>query len=77
MTPATVDPTTNKRSYSANAYLEPVLGRPNLKVLTSAPATKVVLENKSGVLVATGVEFIVDGKTYTTLARQEVILSAG
>ena len=77
ITPATVDPTTNKRSYSANAYLEPVLGRSNLKVLVGAPAAKVLLEDKSGALVATGVEFVVDGKTYTTFAAQEVILSGG
>ncbi|KIP08918.1 hypothetical protein PHLGIDRAFT_103537 [Phlebiopsis gigantea 11061_1 CR5-6] len=77
MTPTTVDPTTNKRSYSSNAYLEPVLDRPNLKVLISAPVEKVVLEKRSGTLVATGVEFIVDGKTHTTSAGHEVILAAG
>ena len=77
MTPATIDPVTNRRSYSTNAYLEPVLDRPNLKVLVGAPVAKVVLEEKSGSLVATGVEFIVDGKVHTTFAGCEVILSAG
>lgn len=77
MSLSTVNPRTNKRAYSAEAYLEPVLDRPNLKVLVGAPVTKVISENASGLLVATGAEFNVDGKSYTTWATDEVILSAG
>lgn len=60
---------TNKRAYSAEAYLEPVLDRPNLNVLVGAPVTKVLSENVSGLLIATGAEFSVDGKSYTTGRR--------
>jgi hypothetical protein len=35
------------RSYAATGYLKPYLGRPNLKVLTSALASKVVLASGS------------------------------
>ncbi|KAI0031896.1 GMC oxidoreductase [Vararia minispora EC-137] len=73
----TVDPRTNKRTHASQAYLEPVLDRPNLTVLVNAPVIKIVSFINSGELVASGVEFAVDGKTYTTKASTEVILSAG
>jgi choline dehydrogenase-like flavoprotein len=62
-----------KRSYAATGYLRPNLGRKNLKVLTEAQATKVVLDGDK----ATGVEFVHKGKKYTVQATKEVILSAG
>ena len=77
MAASTVNPTTNKRAYSAEAYLEPVLDRANLKVLVGAPVTKILSENASGILNATGVEFSVNGKLYTASAIDEVILSTG
>lgn len=70
------------RSYAANAYLAPVLGqRPNLKILTNATATKIILEEAQrqpeSVLSARGVEFLYDGERHTVHTRREVILSAG
>jgi choline dehydrogenase-like flavoprotein len=62
-----------KRSYAATGYLRPNLGRPNLKVLTEAQATKILLENKT----AKGVEFVHRGKTHRVQASHEVILSSG
>ncbi|KIW72222.1 hypothetical protein PV04_00432 [Phialophora macrospora] len=62
-----------KRSYAATGYLRPNLGRKNLKVLTEAQATKVVLDGDR----ATGVEFVHEGKKYAVQATKEVILSAG
>lgn len=62
------------RSYSATGYLKPNLGRPNLKVLTEAHATK-ILGIDTG--AATGVEFIHKDKIYTVQATKEVILSTG
>ncbi|EXJ76070.1 uncharacterized protein A1O5_00578 [Cladophialophora psammophila CBS 110553] len=62
-----------KRSYAATGYLRPNLGRPNLKVLTEAQATKIILDGNT----ATGVEFVHKGQKYSVHATREVILSAG
>lgn len=62
-----------KRSYAATGYLRPNVGRPNLKVLTEAQATKIKLSGTG----ATGVEFVHDGKAYSVNSSKEVILSAG
>lgn len=62
-----------KRSYAATGYLRPNLGRQNLKVLTSAQATQIVLENGT----ATGVRFRHNGNDYTIAAGREVVLSTG
>lgn len=62
-----------KRSYAASGYLRPNLGRPNLKVLTEAQATKIVLQHE----IAKGVDFVHKGQQYTVQASKEVILSAG
>jgi choline dehydrogenase-like flavoprotein len=62
-----------KRSYSATGYLRPNLGRTNLKVLTEAYATKIILDGTA----ATGVNFTHGGQSYSVHAKKEVILSAG
>ena len=62
-----------KRSYAASGYLRPNLGRQNLKVLTEAQATKIVLDGTT----ATGVEFVHGGRSLKVNAKQEVILSTG
>jgi choline dehydrogenase-like flavoprotein len=72
---AAVDRTTDRgrRSYAATGYLRPNLHRPNLKVLTEALASRVLLDGNS----ATGVEFMHDGKKHSINASKEVILSGG
>ena len=72
---AAVDRSTDRgrRSYSATGYLRPNLGRPNLKVLVEALATKVNLDGNT----ARGVEFLHDGQKYLVKASKEVILSGG
>jgi choline dehydrogenase-like flavoprotein len=72
---AAVDRTSDKgrRSYAATGYLRPSLSRPNLKVLTEALATRVLLDGNT----ATGVEFMHDGKRHSIKASKEVILSGG
>ena len=72
---AAVDRTDNPgtRSYSATGYLKPNLGRKNLKVLTEALVSKVVLRGNE----VRGVEFSHGGKNYTVDIAKEVILSAG
>ncbi|KAK5743521.1 hypothetical protein LTR17_002696 [Elasticomyces elasticus] len=62
-----------KRSYAATGYLRPNLGRRNLRVLTEAMATKIVLDGNT----ATGVEFMHNGQKQTIKASKEVILSGG
>jgi choline dehydrogenase len=62
-----------RRWSTADAYLRPALGRPNLTVRTDALATKVLVENGR----TTGVRFIADGKEEEALAQREVILCGG
>ncbi len=61
------------RSSASREYLDPVKSRKNLTIVTGALVTKVVLEDK----VAKGVEYVVNGKTETAAASNEVVLSAG
>ena len=62
-----------ERCSAAKAYLTPSLGRPNLKVITGAHATRILLEGQRAV----GVEFLQDGVRHQLRAAQEVLLSAG
>ncbi|KAJ4504775.1 hypothetical protein HRR80_008440 [Exophiala dermatitidis] len=63
-----------KRSYAATGYLRPNLNRPNLRVLTEAQATRIILDGNT----AKGVEFLYGGsQKYSVYATREVILSAG
>ncbi|KAI0030054.1 alcohol oxidase [Vararia minispora EC-137] len=75
--PASVDNKTGKRSYAAQAYYYQQPHKANLKILTGAHLTKVLLEKTSADLLATGVEYSVSGKLYTARASKEVVLSAG
>ncbi|MEO6859777.1 MAG: GMC family oxidoreductase N-terminal domain-containing protein [Solirubrobacteraceae bacterium] len=61
------------RCSTAVAYLHPVLGRPNLDLITGAQVTRLLLEGTS----ATGVEIDRDGELSEIRAEREVILSAG
>jgi choline dehydrogenase len=58
---------------TADAYLKPVLSRPNLRLLTNAMVTRVVIENGRAV----GVEYRHDGRTHVAKARREVVLCGG
>ena len=58
---------------TANAYLKPVLKRPNLKVISNALTKRIVMEGKK----ATGIEIEVGGQTQIHKAATEVILSSG
>ena len=78
----TVDPVSNKRSFTANAYLDPVRSRANLTVLTGCTVNKVVVhrddDDDASAPVADGVlATFKDGSKRTVRARKEVILSAG
>ncbi|CAG2181345.1 unnamed protein product, partial [Oppiella nova] len=62
------------RLSAAKAYLEPLVDRHNLHVLTKAYVTRVLFDGNRR---AVGVEFDRLFKRYTVRARKEVILSAG
>lgn len=62
-----------ERCSAAKAYLTPNLGRPNLKVITGAHATRILFENRRAV----GVEFLQNGSLHQLRAAREVLLSAG
>ncbi|KAL1739980.1 GMC oxidoreductase-domain-containing protein [Schizophyllum fasciatum] len=82
--PNTLDPAKNHRSYAANEYFYPNKDRPNLTVLLTAYATKIITTDpsKDGLVTATAVEFA-HGKLenfhrkYLVRAKKEVILAAG
>lgn len=75
----TLDPASQTRSYSANAYYRPVSARPNLIVLTEAMATEVLIEKNDdeGGWIATGLDILCDGEQRMVHAAREVIVSAG
>ena len=62
-----------ERHSAAKAYLTPHLSRPNLKVITGALTTRILMSGRR----ATGVEVQVGGQTQRFEARREVLLSAG
>lgn len=62
-----------KRWSAAQAYLRPVLERPNLTTETGAMTTRILFDGGTAV----GVEYVQDGKTVRVAARKEVIVSGG
>jgi choline dehydrogenase len=62
-----------RRSCGARAYLRPAMRRANLRVLTSAHATRILFEERR----ALGVEFRRGAQLSTARARREVVVSAG
>ena len=62
-----------RRSSSANAFLKPARGRPNLTVHTRVHATRILMNGT----IATGVEYLRKGKPVSAQADCEVILSGG
>jgi choline dehydrogenase-like flavoprotein len=68
------------RSYAATGYLTPILGRRNLKILTEATVSRILLEKDETLekaeesVSAKGVAFEHKGSTYAVSANVEVIL---
>ncbi len=66
------------RSSTYHAFLEPVLERPNLTVITHGHVEKILLESGGSGLRATGVHYRdADGQRTTLYAGREVVVSAG
>jgi len=62
-----------RRQSVFRSYVAPMLGRPNLTVLTETLVTRVTFSGRR----ATGVEIVADGKLHRVEAGREVILSLG
>jgi choline dehydrogenase len=61
------------RQSAADAYLRPVLGRPNLTVVTDARVQRLIIENGR----CRGVEYTVGTQLLHADAASEVVLTAG
>jgi choline dehydrogenase len=62
-----------QRISPADAYLRPVLGRPNLIIRTSCPVTRLLIDHDR----CTGISYLRDGLTTQARASREVIVCAG
>jgi choline dehydrogenase len=62
-----------RRHSAAEAFLVPVLDRPNLQLITGAQATRVVIERGR----AAGLEYIVDGRRERVRATRQIVLCSG
>ncbi|WP_137388953.1 GMC family oxidoreductase [Rhodoligotrophos defluvii] len=62
-----------RRCSAAVAYLRPTLSRPNLRVVTRALATRIVIEGGR----AKGIEYVCRGRKQMARAEREVILCGG
>ncbi|KAL9082514.1 MAG: hypothetical protein Q9165_008872 [Trypethelium subeluteriae] len=74
---AAVNSSTGTRSYAANAYLQPNLERPNLKVLTGATVSKIILDKNGSRRTARAVEFLHGSERHVVQTNKEVIVSCG
>lgn len=74
----TLNPTTQTRSYSANAYYLPASDRSNLTVFCETVVTQILIDKDlDGEWVATGVRVSCNGEESCITASKEVIISAG
>ena len=62
-----------KRWSASVAYLRPAAARPNLRIVTKALVTRILIEKGR----ATGVEYLKDGKLETVRADAEIVLCGG
>ena len=62
-----------KRHSASDAFLTPVLSRPNLEVRSHAHAARVIVEGRKAV----GVEYVRDGKREQVRAAREIVISSG
>uniref|UniRef100_A0A8H7KCA7 Glucose-methanol-choline oxidoreductase N-terminal domain-containing protein n=1 Tax=Bionectria ochroleuca TaxID=29856 RepID=A0A8H7KCA7_BIOOC len=85
---ATVDASTNERSYATSAYYRPIAHRNNLKVLTYVVVERIIFEKEGSAIRATGVQYryndmsygataVMNDEIHTATAMKEVILAAG
>lgn len=61
------------RCSTANAYLRPAMGRPNLTVVTRAMTRHIILEGKRAV----GISYDCAGRNHEVFCNREILVSAG
>ncbi|KAI4183950.1 MAG: hypothetical protein L6R41_005061 [Letrouitia leprolyta] len=67
-----------QRSFAGNSYWKPFAERPNLHTVTHAVVRNIVFSSdRSGDLVATGLNFTAGNQSYIANATKEVIISGG
>jgi choline dehydrogenase len=64
----------DRRRHSYAAFLQPLVGRASLTLLTKTLAQKILFDGERR---AVGIELLVDGKLMTARARREIVLTAG
>lgn len=76
---ARTGPNRGKRSYAARGYYQANEQRPNIKLITEATVSRVILEGQDQEKKATGIEFVSNEtrQKYAVKAQREVIISAG
>ena len=66
------------RSFAGNSYWKPYSQRPNLHTIAKAVVSNIVFsDSRGGDLVATGLNFTVNGTSYIANCTKEVIVSGG
>lgn len=80
ITPNSIDPDTQLRSYAASAYLYPVQNtRSNLVILSDALVTRINFDTSSSKPVANGLSFTTSGSNnqFQVYASSEVVIAGG
>ncbi|KAL8992604.1 MAG: hypothetical protein Q9169_006969 [Polycauliona sp. 2 TL-2023] len=76
--PMTITRGTSKRSFAGNSYWKPFANRPNLHTVTGAVVNNIVFSSdRTGDLVATGLNFTANNQTFIANASREIIISGG
>lgn len=66
-----------RRDSGGKAFINSIKNRTNLKIVTEALITKIVIKKIRKLFVARGVHYVVNGSLHFATARKEVILTAG
>lgn len=72
-----IDPQSQARSFSADAYYLPVAHRPDLHLVTEAMAMEVLLDKAGPDWVAKAVRVKSKDGEFTVSAKRDIIISAG
>jgi choline dehydrogenase-like flavoprotein len=75
----TMDAKTGRRAHARYAYIDPIISRTNLKIITKTTAQRIIFDDEKKPNMAKGVEITDDatGKTSTVYAKKEIVLAAG
>lgn len=69
---------TSQRSFAGNSYWKPFATRPNLHTITGALVNNIIFSSdRTGDLVATGLNFTANNQSFIANASREVIISGG